>query len=374
MSAKSKYIFLVAFLTSFPAFAGEWETGMSGELTGLYGYTDVSKEYSAYNNHNHGTGDAELSAYAKYIFNNELEAGLYIDLMFGLDHELEDYNQGKWGEEVYGIADSPYGRLMVGQTYNAAYQFHVGAPDVGPLGANNIDIVDFIRNPNWNRKGSEAKFATLNSTAINTDGVAAKLTYITPEIYNTVLGFSYVPDSYNRRGLINKEASYRNNEGYIFSAYNYQNLGFADMSVSLGYAEFVDIDKEFSAGLSISRGNWTLGGSWRKTSSEDKETAINQQISASTPEFFDGYRDGYAWDVGLGYEFGPYQASLSYFKSVADDSRNKDEIIAFSNSYQYNKYLNIYLTAAHVNFEGNNAAAQENNKGYAFVTGLGINF
>ena len=373
MSAKSKYIFLVAFLTSFPAFAGEWETGMSGELTGLYGYTDVSKEYSAYNNHNHGTGDAELSAYAKYIFNNELEAGLYIDLMFGLDHELEDYNQGKWGEEVYGIADSPYGRLMVGQTYNAAYQFHVGAPDVGPLGTNNIDIVDFIRNPNWKRKGSEAKFATLNSTAINTDGVAAKLTYITPEIYNTVLGFSYVPDSYNRRGLINKEASYRNNEGYIFSAYNYQNLGFADMSVSLGYAEFVDIDKEFSAGLSISRGNWTLGGSWRKTSSEDKETAINQQISASTPEFFDGYRDG-SWDVGLGYEFGPYQASLSYFKSVADDSRNKDEIIAFSNSYQYNKYLNIYLTAAHVNFEGNNAAAQENNKGYAFVTGLGINF
>ncbi len=374
MKNKFCLLLLAAVLGASPVRAAEWEYGFSGSVSGLYGYSNVAEKFSAYNSHNHGVGDAELEAYAKYIFDGEIEAGLYMDLMFGLNHELEDYNQGKWGEEVYAIVDGPAGRLMAGQTFNAAYQFHVGAPEAGLLGPDNVDVVDFIRNPNWKRRGREAKFATLNSTAINTDGVAAKLTYITPEFYNTMLGFSYVPDSYNRRGLVNKDAPYHNKEGYVFSAYNYLDLGFAEMTTSLGYAEFVDIDKEFSAGLSLSRGNWTLGGSWRKTYAEDGDVPLNRKVSDNTPEFFDGYREGYAWDVGLGYEIGPYKASLSYFKSVAENSDNQDEIIAFSNRYQYNKYMDVYLTAAHVNFEGDTAAVADNNRGYAFVAGLSLNF
>ena len=181
MKNKFCLLLLAAVLGASPVRASEWEYGFSGSVSGLYGYSDVAERFSAYNSHNHGVGDAELGAYAKYIFDDEIEAGLYIDLMFGLDRELEDYNQGKWGEEVYAIVDGPAGRLMAGQTFNAAYQFHVGAPEAGLLGPNNVDVVDFIRNPNWKRRGREAKFATLNSTAINTDGVAAKLTYITPE-------------------------------------------------------------------------------------------------------------------------------------------------------------------------------------------------
>lgn len=363
---------LSIFSTS--AYAGQWEYDASGSLTGLYGYSDVSKEYQSQTSHNNGTGDAELSAYAKYIFDNEVEAGLYVDLMFGVDHELEDYNQGKWGEEVYGIMDSSYGRVMLGQTFNAAYQFHVGAPSVGPIGVNNSDIVDFIANPNWKRKGRTAKYATLNSTAINTDGVAPKITYITPEFYNTLLGFSYVPESYNRRGLINKEADYHNKDAYIFSAYNNLDLDFVELTTSLGYAEFVDNDKEFSAGLNLSRGNWSLGGSWRKTNAEDKDIPLNRQYSKNTPDFFDGYREGQAWDVGVGYEIGPYKTALSYFRSEAKNTDNSDEIITFSNQYQVNKYVDVYLTAAHVEYDGVDASIKENNKGYAFVTGLSLHF
>ena len=38
---------------------------------------------------------------------------------------------------------------MLGQTYNVAYQFGVGAPTPGRLKVNNSDITDFIANPNW---------------------------------------------------------------------------------------------------------------------------------------------------------------------------------------------------------------------------------
>lgn len=354
--------------------AGEWNFDYEGNVTGLYGYSDVSERFEKKDRNNHGTGDAYLNLTAEYVFNEDYRTSLHADFMGAVDKELQDYNQGKWGEEVYGIADSPYGRLMLGQTFNAAYQFHQGVPQVGPLGTNNSDIVDFISNPNWKRNGKSTRFATLNSTAINTDGVALKGTYITPEFYNTMLGLTYVPDAYNRRGLIAKEAHYRKDDGYIAAVYNNTDLGFAEVSASLAYAQFHKDDNEYSAGINISRGGWTLGAGYRKTYIDGNDVPLNQNISAKTPELYDNYREGQAWDVGLSYAIGPYQVALSYFEAKAENTDNKDKVITLSNQYQVNKYLDVYLAAAHVDFEGSTHEIADNNQGYAFVTGLGLNF
>ena len=80
---------------------------------------------------------------------------------------------------------------------------------------NNSDITDFIANPNWYNRDRNGIFKTLNSTDINTDGVAAKISYISPQFYNSYLGFTYVPDSWNNAGLINRRAEYKNKSGYI---------------------------------------------------------------------------------------------------------------------------------------------------------------
>lgn len=370
MNKKILLVIAALIVPTAPAYASGWEYDIHGSAQGLYGYTAPASRYNDTNSRNHGTGDADVSAYAKFLFDNDWEAGLYLDLMIGTGHELEDYNQGKWGEEAYGIIDSPYGRMMLGQTFNVAAQFHQGAPDVGPLGIENSDIVDFIANPNWKRKGRNAEFATLNTTYINTDGVAPKVSYISPEFYGTRLGLTYVPDSYNRRGLISKDAAYNNKDGYIASLYNNLELSGFDITSSVAYAEFLDDDKEFSASLNIARGGWTLGGGWRKTYTDGEDKSHNPNL----PVFYDGYREGYAWDVGLSYEIGPYQASLSYFKSKADNSDSQNEIVMLSNKYQVNKYIDAYLSAAHVNFEGATRAVEDNNRGYAFVTGLKVSF
>lgn len=295
--------------------------------------------------------------------------------MAGADKELEDYTQGKWGEEAYAILDMPYGRVMGGQTWNVAYQFGVGAPSVGPLGVNNSDIVDFIANPNWRRNKTGTAFRTLNSTDINTDGTAPKISYITPEFYQTVVGLTYVPDIYSRAGLVSRYADYKNEDGYVAALYNHAEFGSLSLETSLGFAVFADDDREFSAGMSLSRGNWTFGGSYRRTYVDGSDYPQNvRRKPQRMSEGFDGYREGYAWNVGVGYAFGPYQAGLSYFNSKADHTGNEDRIVQFSNQYRLNKYTDLYLITAHVDYRGADDDVRGNAKGYAFIAGVGFNF
>lgn len=372
---KIKYLLLTlcAFLPSM-AHAGEWDINVSGYAQGLYGYSHRPDRFKSNDKNNHGVGQGDVSFSADYTFNDDYSASVNLDVMGGIDQELKDYNQGAWGEEAYLIADSPYGRLMLGQTFNVDAQFHEGAPEAGAVGVNNSDVVDFIRNPSWQRNSRGTRFATLNTTYINTDGVAPKVSYISPAYYNTMLGLTYVPDAYNRRGLVNKRASYSHDGGLIAALYSAQEFGKFKLAGSLGYAEFHDNDKEMSASLRVSRGNLSLGGGWRKTYIDGHDKQRRIEVSEQMPLLFDNYREGQAWDVGVGYEIGPYKVALSYFESKAERTDNKDKITVLSNQYQYNQYAEIYLAAAHVDFEGATTAAGANNQGYAFIAGVGLNF
>lgn len=375
MKSSFPLLLLSVFAFAVPAHA-EFTYSANGRATGLYGYTDAEKKFEQRDSKQNATGDFEANFEAAYEFDEGYRASVNLDLMSGIDHELKNYNQGNWGEEAYGIVDSPYGRIMGGQTFNVAKQFHAGAPSVGPLGVNDSRIVDFLSNPNWTRTDKRAGFATLNSTDLNTDGVAPKISYISPEFYDSLIGFSYVPDAYNRRGLINKHASYESDDGYIAALYHHLDLDVVGVTASLGYAQYHKDDKEYSAGVSLSRGNWTLGGSYRKTYVDGDDAPINQKIAGQqdVPELFDNYREGDAWDVGVGYEIGPYKVGLSYFNSKAKNTQNEDRIVMLSNAYQVNKYLDVYAVGAYAKFKGNTRKIADNNQGYAFVTGASLNF
>ena len=373
----TKYLLgLFSLFVVSPVEAGEWNFNASGRVSALYGYSDVDSHYKKFHNNHHLPSEAEINLSAEYIFNDRAyTAGFYLDTMLGIDKELADYTQGKWGEEAYAILDTPYGRIMGGQTWNVAYQFGVGAPSVGPLGVNNSDIVDFITNPNWQRNKSGTAFRTLNSTDINTDGTALKISYITPEFYQTVIGLTYVPNIYSRAGLVSRYADYKNEDGYIAALYNHAEFKGFNLETSLGLGLFADNDREISFGMSLSHGNWMFGGSYRRTYVEGHDYPQNLRYKLQNiPEYFDAYREGYAWNLGISYAFGPYQAGLSYFNSKADHIDNEDRIIQFSNQYQLNKYTDLYLIAAHVDYRGADNDTCSDTKGYAFITGVGFNF
>lgn len=369
---KPIYLLALIGLLPFSVHAGEWEFDLSGSAKGLYGYTDTARRFEYKNKDNHGIGAGEINAAAIYTSADEdYSLGLYADLLGGIDRELQSYNQGRWGEEIYAIGDSPYGRLMFGQTFNVAAQFYDGAPMVGAL-KNNNDVVDFIANPNWQRNSKQTRFATLNSAYINTDGVAPKISYITPEFYGTSVGLSYVPNAYNRRGLINNHASYAHKNGYVGAVMTDQEISGINLKASAAAARFHDNDAEYSLSLLLEYGNWSLGGGWRKTYIDGRDK--QKSGDARMPELFDNYREGTAWDAGIGYKFGPFKTALSYFEAKAERTSNQDKVWILSNQYQFNKYIDIYLAAAHVDFAGNSHEIADNNQGWALVAGMGLNF
>lgn len=320
------------------ALANGFEYSFEGKS--LYGYSDSK----SYNNNMPTQGELNLSYTYDII-------SLHLDLNGGFDKEIKSYNQGSWGQEAYAIVDTQnYGTFQVGQMYNVAKQFYFGSLD-----NLDFDISDFISNPNWQRNNLGTSFSTFNTTAINTDGVAPKASYITPEFYGTNLGLSYTPNAYNRRGLTTKEAE----DGYVIALLNEQKLGVFDVSSSASYAHFNSLDEEYSASMKIAYGNYNISGGYKKSNA----------LGDNPVEIFDGYRNSQAFDIGAGYDIGPYSAKLSYLQSKSEDFSYKDNVVSLSQSYQFNKYITAYVIGAYADFQG-----QEQDNGYALITGIGVSF
>lgn len=351
-------------LAASPACAGTLKTDYALELNNYYGYTDYAKPYNRL--HKQNNLNSSLNAYGRltYEFNREYAASLIGYFMIDSAKEVENYNQGIWGEEVYVLAETPFGEFSAGQNYNVAYAFAVGAPNVGAWRVNNTDLVNFITNPNWYKKGGRMSYKTLNSTYINTDGASPKVSYVTPEWQGMKLGATFVPETYSQSGLVAKDAPYKDKSAYILGAYGSWDVFGYELETSLGFADFDKNDKEYSAGISIYRKGWTLGASYRKTETSDSAYALDKA------NLYDAYREGLAYNVGLSYAIGPFTTGIAYFDSKADHSGNHDKIISFSNSWQYNKYVGFSLTAAHLESKGADSLPENNAKGYAFIFGL----
>lgn len=380
---KKQVISLIAFasvfLSDFSTAAAleykreNWTFGVVPTFTVMYSYNDFDRKFDKLNDKNETYSGADIFSFAKYRINNDYQLGVYLDFNTDGNQYLKNYRGYDWDEELYGVLTTPYGSIQYGQTYNVGYLFYAGAPSVGPLGVNDSGITNYFANPEWSRSGRIAAYQTLNSTAMNTENVAAKINYITPEWHGTKFGFSYVPDTYSNEGLISKYTDYGNNDAYIFAVNNKTSLGDFRIETYMGYGIYMKNDLEYAAGMSIAYQNWTLGGSFHRTYVDGSDTPVNRYINSYyTPELFDNYREGKAWNIGLGYQYEAYQVALTYFEAKADNSANKVELVQFSNQYQFNEWLKLYGVVAHANYVG--ATGSSVNKGYAYITGFRIQF
>ncbi len=343
----------------------------TGEIKALYGYTDVAQKYKNDLKQNNLPTEGWISFSLNNQLSEQYELGIFADFMAGTDKYLKNYNQGDWGQEIYARWQTPFGQFALGQMYNVAYEQGISAPSFGALTVNNSNVVDFIHNPNWLKRKKDTAFRTLNSTYINTDGDSVKFSYFTPELYNTVFAVSYIPYTYNRSSLINKYAPYHNEGGAVFSALNTLNFDTFEIQTSAGYANFFENTQEYTLGMNIYRKGFTLGASWRRTNPNGNK---NQPKRHTVPEFFVTFRNAEAYNIGLGYEFGPLKIALSYFNSKAKEYRFEDNIWQLSGEFRVHKHINIYSAVAYTKFSGEKDIIESNNKGYAFIIGTGINF
>lgn len=366
---KKCLFFTASLMLAFKANAGEFVYDYSATANTFYGYSDYAKNAHNHQKHSNTPSSAEIYTSAGYEFSEGSSLKLHLDAQIAGDKKIEDYNQGIWGENIYGVYNSKYGEFSVGQMYNAAYQLAVGAPSVGYFRANNSPITDFLLTNNWQRGKKPTAYRTLNSTYLNTDGDALKVSYTTPEFYGTKLAVSYTPDSYSKAGLLSKQSSYEHKSSYAAGLYNSHEFDYFTLESSLGYAFNHKNNQEVSAGLSLYRKGWTLGGSYRKSFTSSHDYALNSSKDLDIPYFYDGFRRSEAYNVGISYEIGPFKTGLTYFNSKADKTDNEDHIITFANRYAFHKNAALYLATAFAEYKG---AKNEviSNRGTAVIAGL----
>lgn len=360
---KKILLIILSFMYIDTINANSWEYNYSFTANSFYGYVDynTNKKYR----HNKTLASAEIYTDVRYSFSDDTSILLGLDAQISGGKEIEDYSQGKWGENVYLSFSSSFGEISVGQLYNAAYQMAVGAPNIGYFRVNNSPIADFIINPNWQQNNEVTSFKTLNSTFLNTDGEAFKFVYTTPEYKGTKLSVSYTPDSYSKSGLINKYTDYDNKSSYALGLYNLSNFANYEVETSLGYAYNHKNNQEISAGFNVYYKGWTLGSSYRQTFTSSNDYPFNKNI----PYLYDAYRKGKAFNIGVKYEIGPIETALSYYASHSDISDNRDNILTWSNKFAFHKYMNLYFVSAYAKYRNE---YKDNDEGFAFISGIEI--
>ena len=312
-----------------------------------------------------------------YKFENQTRLGVHADYTLVFRQHDKDYNDGDWRFYPYALAENPkYGKFTVGHTYNAAFQLHQGAQEITWIGIQDSNLPYWLTSANWVNGLKTVKFATPKSTNIMDDGRSFKFNYFTPMIGNTKFGFSYAPDNASRRGMVSRYTSYQKKEdGYTAAMQNKWNPGLGDLYTSVAYGLFNRTDNEWAFGVRWVVDKFNVSTSYKNAYIDgDKNPISTTARSPHLPAYFDNYREGEAWDFSVGYDFGRFKTNFAYLHSEAKNTRNRDDIFIQANRYSLNEYFELFWVNAYSNSKGVDRNSDNNNKGYAVITGIALKY
>ena len=373
-----RLLMIAGFLVSFPSslWAGHFEFDASGLMGGYYGIAQTRKHDNVKNNPYRWVYRADVSVKLNYRLSEEHYLGLHTSNTLVLRDPDTSYPHGDWRFYPYLVDESPWGKFTAGYTYNAAYLLHKGARDITFFKIDDSNMTYFLSNPNWSNGRKSVSYQTPKSTSIMNDGRAVKFSYFTPRLGNTVLGFSYAPDNASRRGTGSRYLDYETPEdGYVAAMQNKWQVKDTEIYTSFGYGIFNRTDKEASFGLTLIRGHWNMGMGYKKAYIDGNKNPITTvSDNPQTPAYFDNFRESQAWNFSIGCQYGTWKSNLAYLHTKADNTRNRDDLWVFSNLYALTEHFELYLVGSYLNAKGLSRAGDDNNRGYAVVTGVGFRF
>lgn len=319
-----------------------------------------------------GTGSGRLSGYDKaslitdgeidfvgtYKFNKDNKLSFFMSLDVIRDNVNVDLSYFMW--------DNKAGRFIVGNSKNVSNMMAVTAPDAGTLGIQDTYATNLIALPYG--------FAVNPATYSIVDNDTAKVSYISPEMGGLQLGATVMPSD---AGLSASDAFYVSEKtrlkfGANVAALYTKDFGKTVLSVSANYAyakptfkgmsynSSTDVEEknvhQYGGGISIQRGNLTVGGSVNVVNTSDE---IGRH-------FYIGGRNlakGVSWDFGVGYNFGPLETSMSMIQSRANSffEKGKKDVYTLgllAVRYHITKGLSVYGEGGYINF---NSARQDDN-------------
>lgn len=354
-----------------------FEFSQSGMAGVYYGVMETRDNNNVSNMPNRLVFRSDGNLEGAYKFENQTRLGVHADYTLVFRQHDKDYNDGDWRFYPYALAENPkYGKFTVGHTYNAAFQLHQGAQEITWIGIQDSNLPYWLTSANWVNGLKTVKFATPKSTNIMDDGRSFKFSYFTPMIGNTKFGFSYAPDNASRRGMVSRYTSYQKKEdGYTAAMQNKWNPGLGDLYTSVAYGLFNRTDNEWAFGVRWVVDKFNVSTSYKNAYIDgDKNPISTTARSPHLPAYFDNYREGEAWDFSVGYDFGHFKTNFAYLHSEAKNTRNRDDIFIQANRYSLNEYFELFWVNAYSNSKGVDRNSDNNNKGYAVITGIALKY
>lgn len=374
-----KLLLTLCAATALPGVAAAhgFEFSQSGMAGVYYGVMETRDNNNVSNMPNRLVFRSDGNLEGAYKFENQTRLGVHADYTLVFRQHDKDYNDGDWRFYPYALAENPkYGKFTVGHTYNAAFQLHQGAQEITWIGIQDSNLPYWLTSANWVNGLKTVKFATPKSTNIMDDGRSFKFSYFTPMIGNTKFGFSYAPDNASRRGMVSRYTSYQKKEdGYTAAMQNKWNPGLGDLYTSVAYGLFNRTDNEWAFGVRWVVDKFNVSTSYKNAYIDgDKNPISTTARSPHLPAYFDNYREGEAWDFSVGYDFGRFKTNFAYLHSEAKNTRNRDDIFIQANRYSLNEYFELFWVNAYSNSKGVDRNSDNNNKGYAVITGIALKY
>lgn len=374
-----KLLLTLCAATALPGVAAAhgFEFSQSGMAGVYYGIMETRDNNNVSNMPNRLVFRSDGNLEGAYKFENQTRLGVHADYTLVFRQHDKDYNDGDWRFYPYALAENPkYGKFTVGHTYNAAFQLHQGAQEITWIGIQDSNLPYWLTSANWVNGLKTVKFATPKSTNIMDDGRSFKFSYFTPMIGNTKFGFSYAPDNASRRGMVSRYTSYQKKEdGYTAAMQNKWNPGLGDLYTSVAYGLFNRTDNEWAFGVRWVVDKFNVSTSYKNAYIDgDKNPISTTARSPHLPAYFDNYREGEAWDFSVGYDFGHFKTNFAYLHSEAKNTRNRDDIFIQANRYSLNEYFELFWVNAYSNSKGVDRNSDNNNKGYAVITGIALKY
>lgn len=374
-----KLLLTLCAATALPGVAAAhgFEFSQSGMAGVYYGIMETRDNNNVSNMPNRLVFRSDGNLEGAYKFENQTRLGVHADYTLVFRQHDKDYNDGDWRFYPYALAENPkYGKFTVGHTYNAAFQLHQGAQEITWIGIQDSNLPYWLTSANWVNGLKTVKFATPKSTNIMDDGRSFKFSYFTPMIGNTKFGFSYAPDNASRRGMVSRYTSYQKKEdGYTAAMQNKWNPGLGDLYTSVAYGLFNRTDNEWAFGVHWVVDKFNVSTSYKNAYIDgDKNPISTTARSPHLPAYFDNYREGEAWDFSVGYDFGRFKTNFAYLHSEAKNTRNRDDIFIQANRYLLNEYFELFWVNAYSNSKGVDRNSDNNNKGYAVITGIALKY
>lgn len=317
--------------------------------------------------------DGEIDFVGTYKFNKDNKLSFFMSLDVIRDNVNVDLSYFMW--------DNKAGRFIVGNSKNVSNMMAVTAPDAGTLGIQDTYATNLIALPYG--------FAVNPATYSIVDNDTAKVSYISPEMGGLQLGATVMPSD---AGLSASDAFYVSEEtrlkfGANVAALYTKDFGKTVLSVSANYAyakptfkgmsySGTDVEEknvhQYGGGISIQRGNLTVGGSVNVVNTSDE---IGRH-------FYIGGRNlakGVSWDFGVGYNFGPLETSMSMIQSRANSffEKGKKDVYTLgllAVRYHITKGLSVYGEGGYINFNSARQDDDYSNDSPLFTMGVTVRF